>query len=267
MTTELHLQNRTGNNWRRGLTPLLRRENRKWWGSRRWLLQLLIWVLILDGLLAFSLYILPNMAAADGVPMSPADALDVGQQMFFGLGALALGIGAIVLLQDAIIEEKTTGTAEWVLSKPVSRPAYLLAKLLPNLLAMAVIMLLVPGIIGYFIFFTFDETAVTLSGFLVSEGMIALNLFFYITLTLLLGVLVKSRTLLLGIALGSLLGGAILPVPNIVQFTPWKLGDLALLPASGQPLPPITTPMLISTAVWSILFIIVAIWQFNRLEF
>ena len=267
MTAELHLQNRTGNNWRRGLTPLLRRENRKWWSGRRWLLQLFIWVLILDGLLAFALYLLPNIAAADGMPMPPEEALDVARQMFFGLGALGLAIGAIVLLQDTIIEEKTTGTAAWVLSKPVSRPAYLLAKLLPNVLAMAIVMLLVPGIVGYFLFQTYDPSAVTLRGFLIAEGIIALNLLFYVTLTLLLGVLVNNRALLLGIALASLLGGPLIPLPAIVRFTPWKLGELTLLPVTGQPLPPIATPMLISTAVWSILFIIVAVWQFNRLEF
>jgi ABC-2 type transport system permease protein len=54
--------------------------------------------------------------------MSHDDVLELGRQIFFGLGILALSLGAIVLLQDSIIEEKNNGTAEWVLSKPVSRP-------------------------------------------------------------------------------------------------------------------------------------------------
>jgi hypothetical protein len=51
-----------------------------------------------------------------------------------------------------------------------------------------------------------------------------------------------------------------------VQFTPWKLGNVALLPVMGQPLPPVAVTMLASTVVWSLLFIVVAIWQFNRQE-
>ena len=88
MSAELSWQKREGNHWARGLAPLLGRENRKWWHGRRWIIQLLIWVGLLDGLLAFALYVLPNMAAADGMAMSPAEALDVGRQMFFGLGMI-----------------------------------------------------------------------------------------------------------------------------------------------------------------------------------
>ncbi len=267
MNAELSWQKREGTHWARGLAPLLGRENRKWWRSRRWMVQLLIWVGLLNGLLAFALYVLPKMAAADGVPISPAEALDVGKQMFFGLGVIGLSIGAIVLLQDAIIEEKNSGTVEWVLSKPVARTAFILAKLLANGLALAMVMLLVPGVVGYVLFHTFDATAVPLRAFLISGGIIAVNLLFYITLTLLLGVLFKSRAPLLGVALGSLLGGSLVPIPEIVQFTPWKLGELVLLPVMGMELPAFLTTMLVSTAVWSIIFVAAAIWQFNRLEF
>lgn len=267
MTAEIRLQEVTGDRWWRGLQPLLHRENRKWWASRRWLAQLLIWTLLLNVPLFLTLYVLPNVAAADGTFISPAGALEYGQQFFFGLGMLALAIGAIVLLQDAIIEEKTLGTAEWILSKPASRAAYVLSKLLPNLLGMAVTMLLVPGLTGYLIFRTFDPEAMMLSGFLISGGMVALNLLFYVTLTLMLGVLFKKRGPLLGIALGSLLGGSLVPVAQIAQFTPWELSKLVLLPVMGMPLPPIATTMLVSTAVWSVVFTAVAIWQMSRLEF
>lgn len=267
MIAELNLQKREGNSWRRGLMPLLRRENRQWWRGSRWLIQMIVWVLVLDGLLLMALYILPPIASADGVPITHDEALEIGQQIFFALGTLGLAIGAIVLLQDAIIEEKATGTAAWVLSKPVARPAFFLSKLLPGLPVMALFMFIIPGVLGYLIFWIYDPTAVSLPNFLVAEGIIALNLLFYVTLTLLLGVFVNSRALLLGIAMGSLLGGPLVPIPTILQFTPWKLGDLALLPINGEPLPPIAITMLISTAVWCVLFVAVAIWRLNRLEF
>ena len=107
----------------------------------------------------------------------------------------------------------------------------------------------------------------TLTQFLTSEAMVALNLLFYVALTLMLGVLFKSRGPLLAIALGSLLGGSLVPIAAIVQFTPWRLGDLVILPVLGMRLPPVAVTMLLSTAAWSVLFIAVAIWRFNRQEF
>ncbi|MFO7540951.1 MAG: ABC transporter permease subunit [Chloroflexota bacterium] len=267
MAANTTLQPRTGNQWWRGLGPLLRREHRLWWASRRWLVQTALWTLLLNGLLLGGLYLLPPIASADGLPMSHDDVLELGRQIFFGLGILALSLGAIVLLQDSIIEEKNNGTAEWVLSKPVSRPAYVLAKLLPNLLGMAVTMLLVSGIFGLLILRTFDPVAFSLSGFLMAQGIVALHLFFYITLTLMLGVLLSSRAPLLGIAIASLVGGSMIPVVEIVQFTPWILGELVVLPLLGVPPPPMAITMLVSTAVWSLIFIGIAIWQFNRHEF
>lgn len=267
MAAELKLQTRQNKRWTRGLGPLLKRENRKWWGSRRWWVSLLIWVGMLNGLLAFALYILPQMAAADGMAISADEAYTTGVQMFFGLGIIGLSLGAIVMLQDAIIEEKATGTAEWVLSKPVSRTAFVLAKLLPNLLGMVVTMLIIPGTIGYVLLNTYEMAAWTTADFLTAYLIIGVNLLFYVTLTLMLGVFVNARPPLLGITLASLFGGSLIPLPKLVQFTPWKLGELVVLPMMGQALPPIATTMLVSTAVWSVVFLAVAIWRMNRLEF
>ena len=49
---------------------------------------------------------------------------------------LGLAIGIIVVMQDAIIEEIQLGTAAWVLSKPVSRQAFLSAKLVASVVGM-----------------------------------------------------------------------------------------------------------------------------------
>lgn len=93
---------------RSGFWNLLARENKVWWGSRRWLLQTVLGVVGLGGFLAFVLFVLPGMLAATGESM---DAIEAGVQMFFGLGAFALGIDAIILTQDTIIGEKESGVA------------------------------------------------------------------------------------------------------------------------------------------------------------
>lgn len=266
MTTMTGLQEMQGSDWRRGLAPLVRRELRNWWGGRRWIVQAAIWTVIRVGGLAFALYLLPEIMAADGVGLSAREALENGIQMFFGLGMVGLGVGAIVLLQDAIIEEKARGTAEWVLSKPVSRTAYILAKLAPNLLGMLVTMIVIPALLGYGLFRAFGATFTT-AQFLMAEGIVALSLLFYVTLTVLLGVLFRSRAPLLAIALGSLFGGSMVPLGAVVQFTPWALGNVVILPVLGVPLPAEVVTMLVSTALWSVLFMALAIWRFERQEF
>jgi ABC-2 type transport system permease protein len=266
MRTETQLQAITGAGWWRGFGPLLRREQRRWWGGKRWWVQALFWTLLLNGLLVLTLFVMPQAAATDGVTITPAEAFEFGVQIFFGLGVIAPAIGAIILLQDVVIEEKSTGIAEWLLSKPLARSAYVLAKLLPNMLGMAVTMLLIPGAVGYAIFWIFDAEALNLTAFLASGGIVALHLLFYLTLSLMLGVILRTRRPLLGITLGSLLGGSLVPVTAVVQFTPWKLGELSVLPMLGSALPPIATTMLVSTALWSLLFVGVAIWQMQRLE-
>ncbi|HEU5088799.1 MAG TPA: hypothetical protein VFT99_15195, partial [Roseiflexaceae bacterium] len=37
--------------WRRGFANLLRNENRMWWGTRKWLVHLLLWLVVLNGLI------------------------------------------------------------------------------------------------------------------------------------------------------------------------------------------------------------------------
>ena len=199
--------------------------------------------------------------------MPLADAIMYGRQMFFGMWVLATAVGAVILMQDVIIIEKESGTAEWILSKPLSRTAYVLSKLLPNLLGMAITMLLIPGIIGYGLFYLVDPSAVPVNGFLIAVGIVTLHLTFYVTLTLLLGIVLNARTLLLGIALGSLLGSQVLPLGELARYTPWLLGQFIQMPVMGDPLPTVFTTIVISTIVWIVFFVSASIWGMNRLEF
>lgn len=256
-----------GHSWRRGLRPMMRRESRKWWASKRWFVQSILWVAILDGILASALFLLPKLVTPDGQPLIPDDPFALATNMFFGMGILGTAIGAIVLLQDVILGERESGTAEWVLSKPISRGAYVLAKLLPNLALMLITMIALPGAVGYVLFRLYDPSLIELGAFLQAEGVVTLHLAFYISLTLMLGAAAKSRSVLLGVAFASLLGGNMVPIVEIVQFTPWSLGQIAMVPILGIPLGSLGVTMLASTAVWSILFVAVAVWKFQRIEF
>lgn len=258
------LTRRTGSNWRRGFAPISVREIRRWLFTRRGVVHLALWSGLLGGALAFALFVIPNAMPEDEM-MTLADQLEAGRQFFFGLGAIATAVGAIVMLQDGLIEDKAAGTVELVLSKPLSRPAYVLGRLVPNLAACLVTMIAVPAAIGAVLFAIVDP-AFTVSTFTRAAVVLALHLVFYATLSILLGTLVRTRGPYLGVGLGVLLGGTLVPIAEVVRFTPWKLSEVAILIAGGAPLSRDARIMIASTGIWSAVFLATAIQRMQRAE-
>jgi ABC-2 type transport system permease protein len=247
---------------RSGFWNLLAQENKVWWGSKRWFLQTLVGAAGLGGFLAFTLFALPRMAAATGESI---DALEAGVQIFFGLGMFALAIDVIILTQNTIIGEKQTGIAEWVLSKPVSRPAYIAAKLLANSLGVLVTLILIPGAVAYTLFLL-AGTEMALVNFAGAMGLIALHTIFYLALSLMMGVLAASQGTLLAVTLGSVLGGAVLVdfIGRVAFVTPWLLGNIAVAVAQGVALPAMMWLPIAATALLTVTAVAVAIWRFEK---
>jgi ABC-2 type transport system permease protein len=97
-----------------------------------------------------------------------------------------------------------------------------------------------------------------------------LHLLFYLALTLMLGTLFSTRGPVAGIGLGFLFSGQIVPnfAPEWVTLIfPWKLSELAPALALGGTVPPVWPIPVIATAVWTVVFIGVALWRFGREEF
>jgi len=97
-----------------------------------------------------------------------------------------------------------------------------------------------------------------------------LHTFFYLALTLMLGVLVKTRSQVLGIAMGLFFGGMLLPnlINQLGLVTPWLLPNILPVLALQMQIPFVTAYLpILMTAIWSIVFIIVALWKLPRLEF
>ncbi len=55
--------------WKMGLGNLLRKENGEWWKTRRWWVQLLIWMLIINASLLLILIAFPQAAKVSGQAM------------------------------------------------------------------------------------------------------------------------------------------------------------------------------------------------------
>ena len=269
-TNEALLVPRTVRGWRMGLSSMLSKELAAWWKTRRWWVQCLVALLLLNGELAL------NLRGNRGTP----NAIQNATMAFMITAALCVPIAAVNLAQDSILGEKHSGTAAWVLSKPLRRPAYVLAKLAANGLGLLVAWVVLPGVVAYFQLLKPVDgwlTPLRLAGVM---GLNYLNLFFFLTLALMLATFFNSRGPVLGISLALAWAG---PVPlisaPIQKFAPWLYDvlpwrllidfatnqPLAYYLANGQPLP--TVVPLIATALWCVLFTAVAIWRTSREEF
>lgn len=251
-----------------GLGPLLAKENRKWWGTRRWWVQMLLWLGILNGLLAVVLFVLPTLTTPDGEPIMTESPLDAGVGIYFGLGALALALAAPILMQDEVIGEKESGTADWILSKPVARSAFILAKAAAHSLGMALLMVMIPTLGAYLLFGLALPGGVEPGHFALAAGLMLLHTLFYAMLALLLGVVVSNRGLVLGIAIGFFFAGQFAAgfVPALDAVTPWLLPKIAVPVALGAPLAGWMLPPVVATAAWIGVFIVAALRRFARAE-
>lgn len=248
-----------------GFKNIYSRESRLWWATRRWWIQSLLGIFGINSLLTFFLFVMPPILEAAGEQI---DLLTGGAQMFFGLGFMLLSVDVIILTLDSVLVEKQSGTAEWVLSKPVSRSAFILAKLAAHAIPVLVLLVALPSTVAYGLFML---KGVPLPGtFLTAVGLMALHTFFYLILTISCGVFLENRNLLLAITLGSALGGALLAnlLAPFVIWTPWPLAAIAagLVAGASEALPNLLYLPVVFTAVWSIAGILAAVIGFNQVE-
>jgi ABC-2 type transport system permease protein len=250
--------------WRRGFANLLRNENRLWWGTRKWLVHLLLWLIVLNGLVLL-------VGLTDGQEVNnPVPIYDTLIQVFFQVGAFATTIGVVTTAQGAIVREKQLGTAAWLLSKPVSRSAFVLAKFVAYAVGFLSLAIVLPSAIFYGQSLFFAGRVPELAGFLAGVGIAALHTLFYLALTLLLGTLFNTRGPIGGIAMGVLFAGFLLPnvLPQAAVLAfPWMLKDLAVGLVLGSALPAVWPIPVVTTALWMALFIGVALWRFGHEEF
>lgn len=263
MTSNLALTPVKDHGWMNGFVNLLRKENHSWWGTRAWFLQTLIWIALIDGVT----YSEASSARAGGSQsMTPLG-------YFFLFAGLFPVIGVIILGQEALFEERKAGTAAWVLTKPVSRAAFLFSKLGAYALRMLASMVLVPGIIAYFILKATPGTLFTIPAFLAGLGLVYLLLLYFLALTFMLGGLFRSRGPVIAIPLALMFaanaamsswGSLILPWGLAMTFSPEKPA-LAVVLVQGGTLPSLAP--ILSCALLVCLFTLIALLRFEREEF
>ncbi|MFN2196582.1 MAG: ABC transporter permease, partial [Anaerolineales bacterium] len=172
-----------GRGWQRGMSNLLHGEFSSWFGRRRWLRNSLIWVLLVDGILLMVL-----LQARMDPEFSAASADRDLVALYTIFGGMFVAVGVVIAMQGEIVGEKRSGTAAWVLSKPVSRPAFVLSKVIGNGLGLLFTAVLIPGVIAYLLYsLVYFQELIPVGGFLAAMGILGLNAIFWITFTLMLG--------------------------------------------------------------------------------
>jgi ABC-2 type transport system permease protein len=252
------LQRVTESGWRSGLTNLMRAGFQAWWGTRTWLFQALLWTVVINGSLAAVIW---------GGPPE-----DLSAFTLYGVMTMFAAIAVIVVMQEAIVGEKRDGTAAWVLSKPVSRPAFMLSKLVPNAVGVAATMIAIPSVF-VLVQLMASGTEVSVGRFALGASVAVLNLMFYLTLTLMLGTLFDSAAPVIGIPLAFAFGQQLLvSIPVLGPLLPWSMivpvgeSETSAVGAliGGQPVP--VPGAIVFTAVACVVFTAVAFWKWDRTE-
>lgn len=247
----------------KGFGNLFRQENKKWWGTRRWWTQCLAWVLIINGTLAI------NMILDD----SQRDLVSDGFAMFIIYLFVFTSMGIAVWSQGVIIGEKQTGTAAWILSKPVSRSAFILSKGVAVYINGVLIMIVLQCLIAYLQISFAAGHLIAMTPFIWALFLAALHLLFYLALSVMLGTIFDNQGPVIGIMFTIIIGLELLDdyiaqvFPLLANTFPTTLRSVTPILAlgkeafSGEHLVPV-----LAMPVWAIVFIAIAIWRFEREE-
>ncbi|MCD4712860.1 MAG: ABC transporter permease [Clostridiales bacterium] len=258
----------------RGLSTLIYKENIAWWRTKKWMVNSVLWSILICGLMANLLFIptIANMATETELNQAggiTAYVISIGLAALFEFGMAAIGIGVIILTSDSFVGEFENGICTWMLSKPVNRKSYVLSKLISNAMAIFILLIALPSTIAYLMLSYRMSEFFPLISFLKGVGIMSIHTLFYLTLTMVLGIFTKNRAIILAIALASALGGSIVGsiIPQLFHVTPWILPKLASIVVSGDVQSTgFGFGSLIMSSVWSIVFVVASLWKFEKMD-
>ena len=244
--------------WRSGLSNLMSAGFGSWWKTKDWWIQSLLWTAVINGSTA---------------PVIWGEVIeDLSVFTLYGVMTMFGAIAVAILMQEAVVGEKRSGTAAWVLSKPVSRPAFMLSKLVPNAVGVIATMIVFPSAV-FIVQLTLAGIEYSGTNFLLGAGVAALNLMFYLTLTLMLGTLFDSAGPVIAVPLAFAFGQQLIAgIPGLGALLPWSLvvptgeSDMSVIGSimAGEG---VSEPgAVVLTAVACVVFTAVAFRRWHRTE-
>jgi len=247
-----------------GFRNLVGKENSEWTAGPSLMAHGIIWLVIVALISVVIAYIRGQMEPG----YTPKDINDAGALMFFVLGAVASVIAVVARTQGAIVGEKQLGTAAWVLSKPASRRAFVLAKLAVHFRWLLVVVLLFPAVAFYGLLTAVSTLPLPPLLFLGGLAILALGLLFYLALSLALGTIFESRGPLAGSVFGFMVAGFMIAsyAPWLTAAFPWLFFQSGYYLVSRGEIPTYGLISIPATALWTVLFVFLALRGFERTE-
>lgn len=251
-----------------GFRNMLGKELGTWWRRPRWLLHLVLWVAVINGFLLLVQF--GEATGPDGaLATDAAGKLTVMLEVFFRVGGFFATIGVVTAAQDVMLKERQMGTAAWVLTKPLARPALVLAKFLATTVAVAVLMTVVPMVVFLVQARVGLGQGPDLARFVAAAGLLLASHLFYLALTLCLGTVFNARGAVTGSAIGFLFAGQIVGAlrPELNHIFPWMVHGFAAALAQGAPRPEWWWQPVAATVAWTVGLVALAVWRFEQEEF
>lgn len=249
-----------------GLGHQTGRETSLWWRHGRWWRQAIVWGAALGTLLVAMLWILPTLLAREeGQDLPATDVAETAAQ-FTELAAVITAAGVTILSQGLLIDDRRSGTMEWILSKPLSRPALVLSKFTGQMAGLAVSAIAIPWVLVWVLISTAHGSPWPAGRLVGTVVVITVLAGFQVSLVLALSSAWWSRGLALAVPLALVFGSdlAITLVPDLARFNPYLLGRVgAGLLSTGDLM---TAWPLMSAVFLTLVLIGVAVWRVDRLE-
>lgn len=250
-----------------GLGPLLAKELREQWRTKRLLVVLIVFAVFGIGspLLAKYTPELIRALASDELasvipPPTTADAVDQFLKNVGQTGVLA----AILLAMGSVALDRERGIAALFLTKPASRGAYLLAKLLAIAATLLAGTLAAAAAAYGYTAWLFETLPV--GGYAAMGLLLFLQLLVYAALTFLGSTLARSSLVAAAFGIAALVLVAFLgALPEVGSYTPGGLSSAGRALALGQQPERLIGPVVVNLAVVAAVFG-VAWWAFRRQE-
>lgn len=239
-----------------GLGPMLRKELLEQWRTRRMLVVAVVFTALGIGSPLLARYTPELLKALAGdqfqIVLPPPTAADAVAQFLKNLGQAGV-LTAILLAMGSVAVEKERGTAALLLTKPISRGAFLLAKLVA-IAATLLVGLLLAAIAGYAYTAILFEALPPL-GWGAMAGLLLLSLTAYASLTFLGSTLARSSLAAAAIGIGAMVVLVVLSaLPSIGPFTPGGLDAPGAALAVGKEPGAVIGPVVVNLAGVGVVF-------------
>jgi len=204
-----------------------------------------------------------NEAQGIVIEIPPATAVDAYLQFNKNAVQIAL-IAVIIATAGAVATERRSGTAQLVLTKPVSRSAMVAAKVLSNWILLLMTTVVSAALCAGITALMFDSTL--LAEFAATVGLWYLLAAFMVSISVLLSVVLDSQAGAAGAGIAFYFALSIASVWSVARdYTPAGLLGAGTRILTGAPEVTVTWPIVTSIAV-AVAVVAAAAWGFGRRE-